>query len=201
MEKEQSQMTTLWTQFILLHTTSDYFTITVTIETIRNALTKPGRTFTHTFRPHRANTIGKKVSTRSAGYHGANNLRETGEDTHDALINLATAAADMDAMMKQSKTISKITATISNLTQQLQQATVRINTLKIPKEPETPTNRPPKWVDGKHICDAGGHCWTHRYFEDINQNRVACQSKNGGHQDDPKHTNNKGGYQYGNPSN
>ena len=42
----------------------------------------------------------QKFSTRLEGYQGANNLRETGEDTHDALINLATAAVvDRDTMM------------------------------------------------------------------------------------------------------
>ena len=45
----------------------------------------------------------KKISTRLAGYHDVNNLRETGEDTHDALIKLATAAAAYrDTMMTQS---------------------------------------------------------------------------------------------------
>ena len=76
----------------------------------------------------------QKVSTSSSGYHGANNPRETREDTHDALTKLATAAAaDKDTMMTQIKTIYNLTAIIANLTQQLQQATVRINTLKITK--------------------------------------------------------------------
>ena len=115
------------------------------------------------------------MSTRSAGYHGANNLRETGEDTHDALINLVTpAAADRDKMMTQSKTITDLTVTIANLTQQLQQSTVRINTLMTTKVTETLTNRPPKWVDGKHIRDADGHCWTHGYCVGINHNRMEC---------------------------
>ena len=91
------------------------------------------------------------------GYHGAEKLREKGEDTHNALINLArAAAADRDTIMTRSKTITDLATTITNLTQQLQQATVRINILKSTKEPETPTNKPPKWVDGKHIYDAGG---------------------------------------------
>ena len=67
-----------------------------------------------------------------AGYHGKNNLRKTGEHTRDALINLATVAAeDKDTIMTQSKNIAALTTTIDNLTQQLQQAMVRINTTKI----------------------------------------------------------------------
>ena len=121
-----------------------------------------------------------------------NNLRETGEDTQDALINLVTAAAaDRDTIINQSKKISDLTTTISNLTHQLQQVTARINTLKVLKELETPTNRLLKWVDGKHICDAGGYCWTHRYCVDITPNRVAFRSNKGGHQDYATRANNK----------
>ena len=136
-----------------------------------------------------------------AGYHGAKNFRETGKDTYDALINLEkVAAADRDMTMNQIKTIVELTATISNLKYQLQHATMRINTLNITKEPEPLTNRPPKWVDAKHICDAGGYCWKHEYCVDINHSSVACRSKNDGHQDDVTRANNKGGNQYGNPS-
>ena len=102
--------------------------------------------------------------------------------------------------MTQIKTTTDLTPTITNLTQNLQQAMVRINTLKISKEPENQTNRLPKWVDGKHICDAGGYCWKHEYCVDINHSSVACRSKNDGHQDDVTRANNKGGNQYGNPS-
>ena len=85
------------------------------------------------------------MSTRSAGYHGANNLQENEEDTHDALMKLATsAAADRDTIMTQSKTIVDLTATITNLTQKLQKATVKINTLKRTRAPDTPTDMPPK---------------------------------------------------------
>ena len=43
------------------------------------------------------------------------------EDTHDALINLATAeAAERDTMMNQSKTITDLTYTTTNFTQKLQ---------------------------------------------------------------------------------
>ena len=110
-----------------------------------------------------------------AVYHGANNLQETGEDTHDALINLATAAAaDRDTTTTQIKTTVYLTATITNFTQHIQKATVRINNLKITKLPETPTDRPLKWVNGKHICDVGGYYWTQGYCVDINHNSVAC---------------------------
>ena len=102
----------------------------------------------------------QKVSTRSAEYHGANNPRETGEDTHNDLIKLATAAAsDRYTMMTHSRTISDLTATISNLTKQLHQTAVRINTLKIPKEPETLTNRPSGYMGNTFMtpADTIGH--------------------------------------------
>ena len=82
-------------------------------------------------------------------------------------------------MITQSNTIADLTATIANLTQQIQKATVRINTLKITKVPETPKDRPPKWVNGKHISDTVGYCCTHGYCVDMNHNSEACQSKNG----------------------
>ena len=174
MEEEKYPMTTSWTQCILLYTTPEYFTITVTNGLIRNLPKNLGE-LPGTLPGGTAQIQEEKnVSTRSGGYHGAKTLRETGEDTQDDLINLATAAeVDRDTMMTQSTTIADLTATIANLIQQLQQATVRINTLKIPREPETPTNRPPKWVDGKHIRDAGWHCWTHGYCVDLNHNSMA----------------------------
>ena len=104
-------------------------------------------------------------------------------------------------MMTQSNTISDLTGTISNLIQQLQQETVRINTLKILRETEPQKNRPPKWVDGKQIWDAGGYCWKHGYCVDINHNIVVCLSKNGGHQDNAMCANNEAGNKYGKPRN
>ena len=99
----------------------------------------------------------QKVSTRLAVYHSANNLIENGKDTHNVLINLDTVEEpDRDMIMTQSKTISDFTTTIANLTQKIWKATLRINIIKITKVPASPTNRPPVWVDGKHICDAGG---------------------------------------------
>ena len=169
----------------------------MTSGTIRNATTKYEQTYRYISRRPSANTRGKQISTRSAGYHGPNDLRETWEDTYYTLINLATeAATDRDTMMTQINTISDLTATIANLTQQLHQATMRVNTLKIPKEPETPTNRPPKWVDEKHIRDADRYCWTHRYCAGINHNSVAWRSNNGGHQDDATRVNTKVGKQH-----
>ena len=61
-------------------------------------------------------------------------------------------------MMTQSKTTSDFNSIIANFTQKIQQATVRINNPKIPRELETPIERTPKWVDWKHIRDAGGYC-------------------------------------------
>ena len=63
-----------------------------------------------------------KVSTRAGEYHRSNNLREM-YGTHDALINLATAAvADRETMMSQCKTIADLTTTVAVLTQKLQHA-------------------------------------------------------------------------------
>ena len=99
-------------------------------------------------------------------------------------------------MTTQRKTILDLTVTIANLNQQLQQATVRINNLKITKVTYPLADRPHKWVNGKHIRDAGRYCWTHGYCMDINHNRMECPSNNGGHQDDATSANNKGGNQY-----
>ena len=65
----------------------------------------------------------QKSSTRAGGYHGANNIKYM-DGTHDALINMSTAAAeDRETMMLQSKTIYELTETVAALTQQLHQAT------------------------------------------------------------------------------
>ena len=65
----------------------------------------------------------QKVSIYAGGYHVAKNLREM-DGTHDALINLATAAAaDRETMIAQCKTIANLIATFSALTQKLQQET------------------------------------------------------------------------------
>ena len=58
----------------------------------------------------------KKSLTRAGGYHGANNIKEM-DGTHNALINLVTAAAaDIETMMLQCKTISDLTKTVATLT-------------------------------------------------------------------------------------
>ena len=136
----------------------------------------------------------QKVYTSLVGYHGVNNLWETEEDTHDALMNLATVvAANRGMMMTHRKIIADLAATIYDLAQKLHKVTKKINTLKSTRVPETPPDRPPKWVNGKHICDAGGYCSTHGYCVEINHNSVTCRSKNEGHRDDVTRADNKDG--------
>ena len=60
-------------------------------------------------------------------------------------------------MKTSRKTIADFTATIANLNQKLQQATMKINTLKITKVTETPKDRPPKWVNGKQFVTPTGN--------------------------------------------
>ena len=61
----------------------------------------------------------QKLSTCAGGYHGANNRIEM-DGTHDAIINLATAAEeDRETMMLQCNTISNLTKTVAALTRQL----------------------------------------------------------------------------------
>ena len=61
----------------------------------------------------------QKLSTRAGGYHRAKILKEM-DGTHDALINLATAAAaDRETMMSQCKTIADLTTSFAVLTQEL----------------------------------------------------------------------------------
>ena len=103
-------------------------------------------------------------------------------------------------MMTQKKTIADLTVTMNNLAQKLQKAAVNINNLKRTSVPDTSPDRPPKWVNGKYICDAGGYCSTHGYCVEINHNSVTCRSKNGGHRDDATHADNKGGNKFGKPS-
>ena len=121
------------------------------------------------------------------------------DGTHNALINPATAAAaDIDTMMTQCKTIADLTTTVSALTQQPHQANVANN-----RGSGTPVERQgqanPKWVNGKHIRDVGGYFWTHGYCVDINHDSMACQIKKEGHRDNATRANNMGGNQYGKP--
>ena len=78
--------------------------------------------------------------------------------THNALINLATAAAaDRETMMSQCKTIADRTKTVAALTRQLQQATTGYNRGSgMPVDREIQAN--PKWVNGKHVRDVRGYC-------------------------------------------
>ena len=103
---------------------------------------------------HRKYKRKQKVSTRAGGYHGANNLRKM-NGTHDSLINLTTEdTANREKMMSQCKTITDLTATISALTQKLQQANAVYNRGSgIPVERQGQAN--PKWVNGKHVRDVG----------------------------------------------
>ena len=99
------------------------------------------------------------------------------DGTYDSLINLATkAVAHRETMMSQCKTIADLTATIAALTHQLQQANAVNNRGSgIPVDRQGQAN--PKWVNGKHVRDVGGYCWTHGHFVDINHYSRVCRSK------------------------
>ena len=110
------------------------------------------------------------------GYHGANNIKEI-DGTHDALINLATAASeDREIMMSQSKIIADLTQTFAALTWHLQQETTGYN-----RGPRMPVNRRSqsnsKWVNRKHLQDVGGYCWTHGHCVDIGHDSKKCRRK------------------------
>ena len=97
----------------------------------------------------------QKSLTRAGGYHGANNIKEM-DGTHDALINLATAAAEVrEKMMSQCKNIADLTKTVATLTRKLQQATTGYNRgsgLSVDRQSQANS----KWVNGKHVRDVGG---------------------------------------------
>ena len=97
----------------------------------------------------------QKVSTHAGRYHGANNLREM-YGTHNALINLVTAAAaNRETVMSQCKTIADLTLTLDALTQQLQKANAVNNRGSgIPVDRQGRSNS--NWVNGKHVRDIGG---------------------------------------------
>ena len=121
------------------------------------------------------------------------------DGTHDALINLSTtAAADIETMMLQCKKISNPTTTVAALTQQLQKENIAYNRgskIKVDRQGQAK----PKWVNGKHVRDVGGYCWTHGHCVDISLDSRTCRSKKEGHRESATHTNNMGGNQYGNP--
>ena len=139
-----------------------------------------------------------KVSTREGGYPGANNLREM-DGMHDALINLATAAAaDRKTMMLKCKTISDLTASIFALTHKLQQANTGYNRgYGIPVDRQGQAN--PKWVNRKHVRDVGGYCWTHGHCVDISHDSRTCRIKREVHRENATRANNMGGNPYRNP--
>ena len=141
----------------------------------------------------------KTISVNSSvGCHVENNLREM-NGTHDALINLVTAdAANRETRMLQCKTITNLTASISALTQQLQQANTGYNSgSRLPVEKQGKAK--PKWVNGKHFRDVGGYCWTHRHCVEISHDSSTCRIKIEGHRGNATRANNMGGNPYGNP--
>ena len=111
----------------------------------------------------------QKLSTRAGVYNGANNIKEM-DETHDSLINLAMAATeDRETMMSQNKTIADLTKTVAALTRQLQQGTSgKDRGPRFPGGRRSQTHS--KWVNGKHLQDVGGYCWTHGYCVDIGHN-------------------------------
>ena len=140
----------------------------------------------------------QKVSTHAEEYHGANNLREM-DGTHDALINLSTAAvANIDTMMTQFKTIADLTATVAALNQQLQQANA-VNNRGSGTLVDRHGQANPKWVNDKRICDVGGYCWTHGHCMDISHDSMMCRSKKEVHRDNATRGYNLGGNHYSKP--
>ena len=140
----------------------------------------------------------QKVSTRAGGYHGANNLREI-YGTHDALINLSTAAvADRETMMSQCKTTSDLIVTDSALNQKLQKENAVHNRGSvIPVDIKEQAN--PNWVNGKHVHVFGGYFWTHGHCVDTNHDSRMCRSKKEGHMENATRADNMGKNQYGKP--
>ena len=99
------------------------------------------------------------------------------DGTHNPLINLATAAVeDRETMMAQNKTIANLTETVAALTRQLHHTTTGNN-----REPgltgdrQSQTNS--KWVNGKHLRDVVGYCWTNGHCVDIRHDSKTCWYK------------------------
>ena len=156
-EGGQSPTKTSLTQFTRSCTTRACFTITVTSETISNTTIKPGWTSRRTSRQRSGSTRGSRnCQLMRGGYHGVNDMKDM-DGTHNAIINLAMAAAeDRETVMTQCKTIADLTKTLAALTQQLQQATTGNN-----RGPGLPVDRRSqansKWVNGKYLQDVGGY--------------------------------------------
>ena len=140
----------------------------------------------------------QKLSTRAGGYHGANNIKEM-DGTHDALINLATAAVeDRETTMSKNNTITNITKTVAALTRHLQQETTGNDRgTRLPGDRRSQTNS--KWVNGKYLRDVGGYCWTHGNFVDIGHDSKTCPYKKEGHTENAKRADIMGGNPYGKP--
>ena len=138
----------------------------------------------------------QKSSTRREGYHGANTTKKM-DRMHNALINLATVAAeDREKMITQCKTIANLTGNVAALTRQIQQATTGNN-----RGPGFPVDRRSqknsKWVNGKHLRDVGGYCWTHRHYVEISHVSKTRRCKKEGHKENAKRADIMGGNLYG----
>ena len=78
------------------------------------------------------------------------------DGTHNALTNLATAAAeDIETMMSQCKTIADLTKTVAALTRHLRQATTGNNRVTaVPVDRRSQENF--KWVNREKLRDVRG---------------------------------------------
>ena len=121
------------------------------------------------------------------------------DGTHDAIINLSTAAAaNREKMMAQCKTIANLTASVAALTQQLQKANIGYNRGSgIPVDRQGQANH--KWVNRKHVRDIGGYCWTQGHCVYISHESRTCRSKIEGHRENATRADNMGGNPYGKP--
>ena len=119
------------------------------------------------------------------------------DGTQDALINLATAATvDIDKMMLQCKTIYDLNKTIAVLTRQFQQAATGYNSgsrLRVDRHSQANS----KWVNGKHVKDMGGYCWTHGHCVNISHDSRTCCIKREGHRNNATRDDNMGENLYG----
>ena len=55
------------------------------------------------------------------------------------------------------------------------------------------------WVNGKHVCDVGGYCWTRRHCVEISHDSRTCWSKKEGHRENATCANNMGRNLYDKP--
>ena len=146
----------------------------------------------------------QKATSHQGGYNSANAVvNEQLGQANEALVNMATAAAsDREMMQLQATTIAEQMKTISELTQRIKDKDKEIANLRANKA--TPTaGIPPhqKWVNGKHIWDKGGYCWSHGYLAEKTHTSLLCKNKREGHNDAATRENNLGGSTYGKPQN